>query len=115
VKDFIPTAKALNGPATCQNPECRKALKPGKSRTQAKEYCGDRCQYRAARLRGGEVGPARVLVGVLDAQRVPASYREPAKSWTLRLACGHVVSRPARAGRTAPGQVECEDCKGATP
>lgn len=114
MKDFLPTRRALSGPSTCQAPGCGQPISPGLSRTQDKRYCNPGCRDRAARIRAGQpADPARPRVKVARAERVPASYREPAKSWTLHLACGHVVSRPARDGRPAPEQVECQDCKGA--
>lgn len=110
---MIPTRRALSGPSTCQAPGCGQPISPSRSHTQAKSYCGPACRNLAARVRAGQPAtPTRKIVKVAKVDRVPASYREPAKSWTLHLACGHTTSRLARDGRPAPEQVECQDCEG---
>lgn len=116
MREFLPTRRALSGPSTCQAPGCGQPIGPGLSRTQDKRYCNPGCRDRAARVRAGQPAvPVRLLVKVAKVERIPASYREPIQGWLLYLACGHTTSRLARDGRPAPEQVECEDCKGATP
>ena len=111
MRDFLPTRAALNGPTTCQAPGCGRPISPGLSRTQAKSYCNPACRDRAARVRAGQpASPARQVVKVTRTDRVPASYREPIQGWLLHLACGHTTSRLARDGRSAPEQVQCQDC-----
>lgn len=100
MKRFRPTPQVLDGPSVCQCPGCERTLPPTQSLTQARLYCDTRCRDRAAKIRAGEViGSSRVLVDVARVERVPASYREPVRGWSLHLTCGHTVARNARLKR----------------